>query len=82
MNQHRLHSRLSGDPHANMPVGVMIIGEHHEYLLVHEECRLPMRELFGHARQGCAKPADAAQVFFGDGRVCGRHLKQHIETGG
>ena len=36
-HQHGLHARRGGYPHRDVPVMVMIIGEHREHLLPYEE---------------------------------------------
>ena len=65
-DQHGLQARRRSDPHGDVSIVVMIVGEHCIDFLFGEEGRLAVRDFFRTLRQGGADPADALQVFFAE----------------
>src|SRR5713101_3674798 len=66
LDQHPLETWRRGYPHRNVPVVVMIVGEHGEYLLADEKRRFSMGKLFRALGHGGADSPDSPQVLFAE----------------
>ncbi len=62
LDQHPLETWRRGYPHRNVPVVVVIVGEHGEYFLADEEGWFSVRKLFCALRHGGADAPDSPQV--------------------
>lgn len=74
MDEGILKSFQRGNPDGDVPIVVVIVGEHYVDFLVDEKRGLAMRDFFGRAGQGSADSAHARQVVIGgSGEVHVRH---------